>query len=156
MNAHFKVRDTDKGYKALIARIRDARSLKTVTVGVHDAEGSAPHGDEVTNLDVAAFAEFGTVTEPPRSFLRAWADEREAELRERMRKIGEAIYKGKLASVAIGLDRFGLLAVADIQGRIVDGIPPELAQSTIDRKGSSTPLIDTGQLKSSIVHRVSE
>jgi hypothetical protein len=157
MNAHFKVRDTDRGYRAIVARIRDSRSPKTVTVGVHEAEGSAAHGDdEVTTLDVAAFAEFGTTTQPPRSFIRGWADENEATNRERLRKIGEAIVKGKLPSTTVGLDRFGVLAVADIQKRIVAGIEPENAPSTIERKGSSTPLIDKGQLKTAIAHKVSE
>lgn len=52
------------------------------------------------------------------------------------------------------LERVGLWAQGSIQQRISDGIPPPNAESTIRRKGSSTPLIDTGQLRTSIKYRV--
>ena len=42
------------------------------------------------------------------------------------------------------------------QGALRDGatVGPELAPETIARKKSSKPLIDTGQLRSSVTHRV--
>lgn len=147
-----RIRDTDRGLKALMKRFKS--QAVGVTVGVHEAEGAASHGDEVTNLDVALFHEFGTEDIPERSFIRAWSDENEAANRERLSKIGEALVKGKVPDLETGLARFGVLAVADVQKRMVAGIPPELSPVTIARKGSSTPLIDTGQLKSSISFQV--
>ena len=147
-----RVRDSDRGAKALLKRLKSAKA-SGVTVGVHEAEGSASHG-EVSNIDVALFHEFGTEDIPERSFIRAWADENEAANSERLRKIGEAVVRGAVPSVEVGLERFGALAVADVQRRIVSGIPPELADSTVARKGSSTPLVDTGQLKSSVTYQV--
>jgi hypothetical protein len=148
-----RIRDTDKGLKALMKRMQAGGA--SVTVGVHEAEGSAPEGnDGTTVLDVALFNEFGTEDIPARSFIAGWSDENAAENRERLRKIGEAVVAGKLPSIEQGLDRFGLVSAAGAQARIVAGIEPENAPLTIARKGSSTPLVDTGVLKSAITHQV--
>ena len=48
----------------------------------------------------------------------------------------------------------GLIAVADIQEYMVTAQFTPLAPSTIARKGSSKPLIDTGQMRQSITYRV--
>jgi hypothetical protein len=150
-----KITERDNGYKALLARFDAPQG--SVTIGVHEAEGSAPTEDgEATLLDVAMFNEFGTASIPPRSFIGAWSDENEETNRERLRLIGEAVVAGKLPSIEVGLERFGLLCVADVQERIAAGIPPENAPSTIEKKGSSAPLIDTGQLRSSITHQVNK
>jgi hypothetical protein len=147
------VKVTDKGANALLKRMHDARAPRAVTVGVHAEEGAAPHG-ETTLLDVAAFHEFGTEDVPRRSFVADWADENEQKNVTRLSEIGAAIVSGKVPSVEVGLARFGVLAVADVQRRMVAGIAPPLAEATIEQKGSSTPLVDTGQLKSAITFRV--
>ena len=51
-------------------------------------------------------------------------------------------------------NRLGIMAVADIQQYMVTASFTPLAASTIARKGSSKPLIDTGQLRQSITYRV--
>jgi hypothetical protein len=147
------VKVTDKGADALLKRMRTARGTHAVTIGVHAEEGAAPHG-EATLLDVAAFHEFGTERTPRRSFVADWSDENEHKNRERLEKIGVALAEGKVPSVEVGLARFGVLGVADVQKRMVSGIAPPLADVTIERKGSSTPLIDSGQLKSAITYRI--
>jgi hypothetical protein len=48
----------------------------------------------------------------------------------------------------------GMRVVGDIQDRISDGIPPPNSPITIARKGSSKPLIDSGQLRQSISFEV--
>jgi hypothetical protein len=143
----------DNGAAALLKRMRAARAPHAVTIGVHAEEGSVPHG-EATLLDVAAFHEFGTDRTPRRSFVADWADENDQKNRERLEKIGEALVDGKLPSVEAGLARFGVLGVADVQKRMASGIAPPLSAVTVERKGSSVPLIDTGQLKSSITYRI--
>jgi len=136
-----------------------------VSVGIHEEEGAAEHeiqidgeaapsGPPPTVAEVASFNEFGLGV-PQRSFIRAWADENEVENRENLRKIGQAVVKGKLAGgPKQGLERFGLHAVGSIQKRMADGVPPPNAPSTVDAKGSSTPLIAAGQLRSSITFKV--
>ena len=151
--ARSKVTVRDRGANALLKRMRDARAPRAVTIGVHAEEGTAPHG-EATLLDVAAFHEFGTERTPRRSFIADWSDENEQKNRERLSLIGAAVLTGKLPSVEVGLARFGLLGVADVQKRMVAGIAPPLAEVTVERKGSSTPLIETGQLKSAVTYRI--
>lgn len=144
------VKDIDRGAKSLLARMAKAKGL-TLSVGIHESEGGATRGN-LTVADIATIHEFGTGTIPQRSFLRAWADENASENQALIKAIGEQAVKG--LDIRTGLDRLGLKFVGSIQGRMVAGIPPPNAPSTIAHKGSSTPLIDTGQLKSSIRHKV--
>lgn len=153
MNA--KIKDLDKGYAALKERVE--RMLRVgVSVGVHDAEGSqeAEGSDGATLSEVAAFNEFGTENIPRRSFLADWADENAEQHKVLISKIARAVVQGKLPSLEAGLNRMGLQFVGEIQQRIAAGIAPENAPSTIARKGSSTPLIDTGQLRSAITYQI--
>jgi hypothetical protein len=147
-----KLRDVDHGADALLKRTQAAASRKLVKVGVF--AGEARNDDEVTNVDVAAFAEFGTSMAPARPWLSGWYDEELAENREALSRIGQAVIKGKLASVDAGLERFGLLARGRIQLRIKAGIGPPNTPRTVAAKGSSTPLIDSGQFWGSISYQV--
>lgn len=130
-----------------------ARSV--VTVGIHEEDGSQQHGDEgVTIADVGAWNEFGLGV-PERSFIRGWADENEELNKGRLRKIGQAVVTGHISSPTVGLKRFGVLAVGDMQKRISDGgVFEENKPSTVKAKGSSTPLIDDGILRSKITFKV--
>jgi hypothetical protein len=147
----------------------------TITVGIHGAEGGAEHSDPLaggsfaddgaiegasapplTVAEVGAFHEFGTRHIPQRSFIRAWFDEAVAsgEIADLLRSQLKLAVAGKLP-LDQALERVALKCQASVQKRITKRIPPPLAQSTIDRKGSSVPLIDTGQLRASIRGRVS-
>lgn len=144
------VRDSDRGYKALLARLVGHKKKPRVEIGILEADGEKAHDGGVTVADVATWAEFGTETEPERSFIRAWFDEHEHQVRDDIAKLMRG---GKRTADQV-LEIVGLRAVGQIQARIAAGVPPPNAPSTIARKGSSTPLIDTGQLRSSISHRV--
>lgn len=147
-----KVTSKDNGLKALLAAL-DSHDL---TVGIHEAEGSQASGDgDATIAEIGYFHEYGTVDIPERSFLRDYIDENEAKNNTRLTKLFQKVVasKGKFTATT-ALSQFGLLAVGEIQKRISEGIPPDLSQETIDRKGSSVPLIDTGLLRSSITHKV--
>ena len=150
------VKERDNGHRALRARL--AQSKARVTVGIHEAEGSdaAEGSEELTVLDVATFAEFGTEKAPRRSMIVDWADENEEANKEALRRSAEAVVKGELPSVHNALDRVGQKFVGDVQARIRAGIDPPNADSTIEKKGSSTPLIDTGQLWTSVRHEVED
>ena len=136
-----KVKDIDQGFKKVIAGLKGPLS---VSVGIQGDAGS----DLVM---VAAVQEFGSADGriPQRSFLRATVDqEREALLGKFKNLLTAAAYGKQTTEQAI--DKFGLLVVSAIRKRIRGKISPENAQSTINRKGSSTPLIDTGRLIQSI------
>jgi len=146
------VKDRDRGYKALMRRVgRMSRRTAVLTVGIHDDAGAHPMGLSVAAI--ASFHEFGMGNNPERSFLRAWFDEKKAKLQDQMTKSEVAVYKGMVTQEQ-ALERLGLRFAAEVQAKIVGGIPPALDPATIERKGSSTPLVDTGHLKSSIKHKV--
>jgi hypothetical protein len=108
--------------------------------------------DKLTVLEVAIFNEFGLGV-PERSFIRAYVDANEKRIKEMCRVLALQVLAGKISQEQ-ALELLGLKLVGEIQQRIADGIPPPNAPSTIKAKGSSVPLIDTGQLRSSITHRV--
>jgi len=145
------VESRDHGAKAVLDAARRLGAGGVVLrVGV--LEGDADHGG-VTVGEVAAFHEFGTATIPQRSFIRAWYDENLEANKTIWRAVMARAMRGEITREQ-GLNQLGALFVGQIQKRIADGIPPELAESTIRQKGSSVPLIDTGQLRSSITYQV--
>lgn len=134
-------------YDRLVKTLHNKRAR--ITAGIHAAEGGRSHSNGETVIDIANIHEFGTAEIPERSFVRAWYDQNlpraQAQLR---REVRDSL--NHTGDVQRGLQRFALWVEADIVRRINEGIAPANAESTIRRKGSSTPLIDTGVLKSSI------
>lgn len=146
------VRTVDRGAIALKARI--AAKVQAVEVGVIGDNAARMEGDGVTVSDVALWAEFG-LGQPQRSWLRDWIEENQPAIDRAMRAEADAIKAGTRTKEQ-ALARLGAWIQGSIQERIATGIEPANADSTIARKGSSKPLIDTGQLRSSISHRVTE
>ncbi len=150
-----RIRDIDNGYIKLLEAAAKARH-GTVDVGILASEGdkASQTTPSLTVAEVAAFNEFGLGV-PERSFVRAYVDENGSLLREDIRKLALLVVKGKKTTEE-ALETLGLKVVGGMQKRISKGIPPPNAPATIRRKGSSKPLIDTGQLRSSITHRVNK
>jgi hypothetical protein len=144
------VRDQDRGYGALVDRIFTMGSPK-ISVGIHEADGGHEH-EGLSVVALAAIHEFG-IGVPERSFIRAWFDENEERAKEALRRLLVSVIEGKRKPDQ-ALELFALWAVGEIQARIARGIAPALAESTIEAKGSSVPLIDTGQLRSSISYEI--
>jgi hypothetical protein len=146
----------DTGYGALLKRLTSVDS--EVTIGVHEEEGSeVVDTTDYTIAEIAAINEFGGPNgdDPPeRSWLRAWYDENQERNKKAVAKLMGAVAEGKLPSREIALRQFGEFAVAGIKARIKEGIDPENADSVIERKGSSTPLVDSGTFIGSITYRV--
>lgn len=147
--AKSRVIDRDMGYKAFADKMKRAsRGDPHVTVGVHGKDGARGAG-EPTNVEVATFNEFGTTTVPERSFLRSTMDEQRPKYARMLDRVIGRWVDGKL-SLADGFGLVGLQAKADVQRKIVKLRDPPNADSTIARKGSSNPLIDTGQMLNAI------
>lgn len=149
------VKVSDRGLTDLRKRLAKLLKGYTLTVGVHGPEGETPAagGGGATLLEVAILNEYGLGV-PERSFIREWYDANRGKNQERLLKVGKVILAGGY-DIETGLGRLGALFQGEIQSRISAGIPPPNAASTIARKKkSSTPLINTGQLRSSILWRV--
>jgi len=140
---------------------RDLKNLQKggeVTVGIHESD--ANRGDGPTNALIGFWQEFGTHKNgrrhiPPRSFLQSTASNNE---REHRKVLNYAIKKslGGYLTLKQAFAILGLKVSSDIKETIRAQIPPPLADSTIRKKKSSTPLIDTGQLINSIDYEVSK
>ena len=106
-----------------------------------------------TLLEIAAIHEFGAGPIPQRSFIRATMDARQADIARLQEVLVGQVLDGKITpDQALAL--LGAKVAAWMQKTISEGIAPELKPETIARKGSSVPLVDTGQLKSSITYVV--
>lgn len=147
-----QVRDIDKGYRELVRRLWPKGGPK-ISVGIHEADGAEEHGEGMRVIDIAQIHEFGLGNVPERSFIRAWFDENEARAKEALTRLCESVVAGKRTPDQ-AVEVFALWAVGEIQARIAKGIPPALSPVTVARKGSSVPLIDTGQLRSSISYEI--
>jgi len=163
--ATLKVTDKDAGWDALKDRVLKLSAPGAYTlVGVQGQQASSAHREAapMTVVDLAVVHEFGKVihkkdgTEiviPQRSFIRATIDEYAPKLQRTASALGQGVLIGKFQTRQ-ALELLGQQGVGLIKQRIADGIPPPNADSTKARKGSSTPLVDTGQLRGSITHRV--
>ena len=149
-----KVTDKDNGYKALAKQVFGIKK-PLVNVGIHAAEGSKiPKGGKATVLEYGTYNEFGLGV-PERSFIRGTADAKGKEWRDFAASRMRLVIKGELTKEQ-ALEQMGLRFQSNMQKRISDGISPPNAPSTIAKKGSSKPLIDTGTLRSSITYSIKE
>lgn len=126
---------------------------KEVAIGV-PSSGNKIHKDSKINMaTLAAIHELGAKHIPARPFLKK-------TIQDNAQKYIGLMAEGVKNSIARGEDpnivyeKIGLIASADVKQYIVSGNFTPLAQSTIDRKGSSKPLIDIGELRNSISFEV--
>lgn len=158
----FTITDKDSGLRDLVERV-GRLSKASVRVGVladkgdqaHQTDAETPSAISMTVLEVATVHEFGAPAAniPARSFLRGTVDAESASIRSDQHKLAIAVLSGKI-DLRKGLDQLGARVAGKIQQRIARGIEPPLQARTIARKGSSKPLIDSGQLRSSITWEV--
>lgn len=154
----------DSGYNALVKRVIGMKPV-TIRTGILEKDGAKPHGvdgdDSLTVIQIAVWNHFGTTNAdgswrvPPRPFITSWFDAHEGELRKKLVILMRSVIAGKRTREEI-LNLMGQYCVGQIQQEIADGVPPPNAPSTISKKGSSTPLVDHGVLRSSISYDIQE
>lgn len=121
-----------------------------VSVGIIDA-GKHPSGD-ITVAGIGHSHEFGLGV-PERSFMRTTIQEKKRQIVALQKKLLKKMIEGKMkVEVALGL--IGEFVSDAISQKIVSISDPPNTPETIARKGSSNPLVDTGQMKNSITYEV--
>jgi len=148
MSSNFSRRRTNGGVAALRERVR---TPGTVDVGIIDA-GKHDSGDK-TVAEIGFFNEFGTERIHERSFMRSTIRSKKREIIKLQKKLLKKISKGDIR-VGEALGVLGEVMADEIRKKIVSLKLPENSPITVIRKGSSNPLIDTGQLKNSITYEV--
>lgn len=166
------VAEKDQGAREILARVRALSGGRTVRVGVladspkREDSQRGKHSKKArirekvarraapSLLEVAIIHEFGAGPVPARSFIRATLDEKRGEILKLQVALAQQVLLGKLTAPQ-ALGQLGAKVASMCQARIVAGIAPPLAASTLRRKGSkSTPLILTGSLRGAITHAV--
>lgn len=152
MEFDFEIKGLDKLTKQITGEL--SKIANGINVGVFGEQGS----DLVI---LAATNEFGTdragagrnITIPERSFIRSTMLENRSLFQKFIKAGIIQIMNGEITSTLF-LNRLGLLVQSKIQQKINSGPFEPNAPSTIARKKSAQPLIDTGRLRQSITYRL--
>jgi len=137
----------EKAMRIVIDHMEDAEV--SVLIGVPNAR----HYSGLTFSQLMGIHEFGGGNVPERAPFRK-------TLRANQEKYKRGLAKAAEAAIASGTlvkyEQLGATAADDVRLTIKKRLSPALADSTIARKGSDVPLIDTGSLWQSIGHEVKE
>lgn len=132
-------------FKQLIEQLK-ASGEKAVYVGFPTEFNENVDGSDNFNLaSLAAVLEFGNERIPSRPFLRQTL----AENQEKYTALFVKLFESGVSIDQI-YEQIALIAQGDVQQNIVNGKWTANAPSTIKRKKSSKPLIDTGKLRQSV------
>lgn len=119
---------------------------KEVRIGFQ--QGKATEEDGTDLCDIAAWNELGTVNMPSRPFLRMSVDDNSDKINTFISAQKKSIISGEPADRI--LKKIGIFQKDLIQEKITSGSFAPNAPSTIQAKGSSKPLIDTGRMRQSV------
>ena len=117
---------------------------------------SAKYEDGTSVAQVAMFNEYGVPQrrQPPRPFMRT-----ALKKAKEWKKTFDFMIKKDFArggDFKTSFETLGLVVKGDIKTSIKELTAPALAQSTIDKKGFSKPLIDTGYMLDAVNYEVSK
>jgi hypothetical protein len=106
---------------------------------------------------VGAVHEFGSpkMHIPERPWLRPAVRLARNELNRLNRINFVKMIKGQITSTQ-ALEQLGAMAVGKVQDYIVNGEFAPLSEATVAAKGSSKPLIDTGQMRQNVMYELGE
>lgn len=135
-------------------RYSDASKIIKVgfPVGTEAVTVSYPEGTRV--VDVAVGNEYGTDNVPARPFLSLSSDDINNQCTPILEQSVVALNNNNTQQYDQLLDVAGSLAAGIVKQQITDLRSPPNAQSTIERKGSSNPLIETGLMRQTVTYRV--
>lgn len=135
------------------------RGPSKVKVGFPNSAASA------SNIEKAIWNEFGTRGGasgggwggpiPERPFMRNAIRDNTNSYRNALRVSAPKLLRGETALRTV-LSKLGIKAQGDIQAEITALTAPANSAVTIERKGSSKPLIDTGALRAAVTWKVDE
>lgn len=143
---------------------KGAAGISPLFPGPNHVKIGFPAGEaDADNIQKAIWNEFGTSRGiPERPFMRNTMRKKRAEYRAAMKAaavtiieqaaLGESVAKEKRKA----LKKLGIKAQGDIQAEITSLRTPPNAPSTIQQKGSSNPLINSGEMRAAVTFKVEE
>ena len=127
---------------------KELEKLMKLEVQVGFQAGEKTYEDGTDLVDVAAYNEYGTSDTPARPFMKQSFENHEDELQKACDRVNQTLNRGGTAEA--GLKELGVFVKGLVQDEIVDGGFEPNAPSTIKKKGSDQPLIDTGTMRQSV------
>jgi hypothetical protein len=143
------IKDNKKRFTELIDLLAKKKKGYT-TVGFH-RDKNQKEEDGALIVDVALANEFGTQKIPARPFISTYFEENKESLATTAKKLYSDVLLGEL-DAKVALSFLGQLATTGIQKKIDEIVTPPNSPKTIKAKGSSKPLIDTGEMRRSVSH----
>lgn len=155
-----KVVSKDRGWKGIVNTAFSINGA-TVKAGLVGEKAQRIHKDSsLSNAEIGTIHEFGApgANIPERSFIRSTFSANQRKYAALAEKLGMAVFQNR-GTIRGALEILGATMESDIKATIRAGIPPPLAQATIDRrslrkKDREIPLIDTREFINSISHTV--
>ena len=122
-----------------------------VKAGILAKDGSQNHSEGITVFQIGMIHEFGVPEKniPRRSFIRVPIENNIKEITKLIENNHRLVSENAM-SAKVALDRIGIKAQNTIKESFRKNDWKPNSRATIKRKGSSRPLIDTGQLVGSI------
>jgi len=127
---------------------KELQKLANLEVQVGFQAGESKEKDGADVAEIAAYNEFGSSSTPARPFMKQSFEKHKDQLQQACDVVNKTITDGGTADQALA--KLGVFCKGLVQQEIVDGGFAPNAESTIERKGSSQPLIDTGTMRQSV------
>lgn len=145
------IKDFDGKFLARLQRALSGKPKKVVHVGFPEGGPDKENGMSVAG--VAAVHEFGGGSVPERPFMRTGIRRGLPDQAKLNTANLKAVARGTL-TVPQALGQLGLMAATQVQREILEGDFAPLKDATVNRKGSTKPLIDTGQMRQSVTFEI--
>lgn len=129
--------------------LAEIEKLKTLRVKIGFQQGKEQEDDGTDLCDIALWNELGTSSIPSRPFMRDAVDKHRDEIDKFLDQQFSLLAKGKTTAEMM-MKSIGVFVKGLVQQEIVDGTFEPNAPSTIKRKESDKPLIDTGKMRQSV------
>lgn len=151
------IKDIDKGMRRIVRETGNVAANKPYVKTGFLEDSGGHRGSNLDVVEIASVHEFGTEDGrvPERSFMRTSFDENEKSFMEATQEqLNDIMFNGKTTEQALGL--IGQVIESAVKKKITEGDSSweALKPATIERKGSSKPLIDTGQMRQSVRYQV--
>lgn len=128
---------------------KELEQLKKLQVRIGFQRGKKKYDDETDMCDVALFNELGTSKSPSRPFLRQSVDDNGDKINALCKSIMKNVANGSCTAEE-AYKKAGVYIKGLVQEQIKNGEFEANKPSTIKKKGSDKPLIDTGQMRQSV------
>lgn len=149
------VKYNQDGFNRLEGWMRAIHGMRAKVGWVGAAAAAKEDDSDLTIAELALIHEYGTEDGhiPERAPLRRAMMEHQDAIAALYRKVAYGVLTGKLEPEK-ALKLLGEQVAAWVKSTIRGHLPPPNAASTIARKGSSTPLVDHGQLINAVGYEI--